>query len=53
LIAAGDSASKAAAECRSGGLYTRYHEGLRIQVIWKTYEGGDHFDHVHIGARPT
>jgi hypothetical protein len=53
LIAAGDSSSKAAAECRSGGLYTRYHEGLRIQVIWKTYEGGDHFDHVHIGARPT
>lgn len=53
LIAAGDPAAKAGAECRRGGLYTRYRDGLRIQVIWKTYEGGDHFDHVHIGARPT
>jgi hypothetical protein len=25
--------------------------GLRIQIIWKTYEGGDHFDHVHVGVR--
>lgn len=52
LIAAGDRPAAAASECQRGGLYTRYRDGLRIQVIWKTYEGGDHFDHVHIGARP-
>jgi hypothetical protein len=52
LVAAGDRPVAAASECHRGGLYTRYRDGLRIQVIWKTYEGGDHFDHVHIGARP-
>jgi hypothetical protein len=28
------------------------HDGLRIQCIWKTDEGGDHHHHVHVGARP-
>jgi len=23
----------------------------RIQILWQTYEGGDHYDHVHVGIR--
>lgn len=52
LIAGGASPAKAEAEAEAGGLYTLYHGGLRIQCIWKTYEGGDHYNHVHVGAAP-
>jgi hypothetical protein len=52
LRAAGDGPSLAKYEAMSGGLYTREHHGLRIQCIWKTYEGGNHHNHVHIGAKP-
>ena len=52
LIAAGDQPVLAHEEAVQGGLYTRYHDGLRIQCIWKTYEGGNHHNHVHIGAAP-
>jgi murein DD-endopeptidase MepM/ murein hydrolase activator NlpD len=52
LIAAGDPPGQATREARQGGLWTRAHDGLRIQCIWKTDEGGNHHTHVHIGARP-
>ena len=53
LIAAGDRRrSKQAREAQQGGLWTREHDGLRIQCIWKTDEGGNHHGHDHIGARP-
>jgi hypothetical protein len=52
LIVAGDSPALAAQEAVGGGLFTRVHNGLRIQCIWKTYEGGNHHNHVHIGAHP-
>ena len=32
------------------GLVNGSFNGMRIQVIYKTDEGGDHFDHVHAGA---
>jgi Transglycosylase SLT domain len=51
LIAGGTAPARAQTEAERGGLYTLYHRGLRIQCIWKTYEGGDHYNHVHIGAR--
>jgi hypothetical protein len=25
--------------------------GIRFQLLWRTYVGGDHYDHIHIGAR--
>ena len=53
LIAAGTPPAQAAPAARPGGLFTLEHNGLRIQCIWKTDQGGDHHDHVHIGARPT
>jgi hypothetical protein len=52
LIAAGQSPEEATANARAGGLYTLVHDGLRIQCIWKTYEGGNHHNHVHAGANP-
>ena len=53
LIAAGTDPTQAARAARQGGLYTLEHDGLRIQCIWKTDQGGNHHDHVHIGARPS
>jgi hypothetical protein len=50
LIAAGVNPVEATAEADAGGLYTYEHNGLRIQCIWKTNEGGNHHNHVHIGA---
>jgi hypothetical protein len=52
LILGGVPDDRAARLVASGGLMTLYHGGLRIQCIWKTYEGGDHFTHVHVGVRP-
>ena len=51
LIAGGQDPAEAAANASRGGLYTLEHDGLRIQCIWKTYAGGNHFTHVHAGAR--
>jgi hypothetical protein len=52
LEAAGLSASDAQEKARQGGLYTVWRGKERIQVIWKTYEGGNHHDHIHIGDSP-
>src|SRR5918995_5853589 len=47
FLAAGEPAAAARAMARDGGLYTIERGGLRIQIIWKTYEGGqNHFHHV-------
>lgn len=51
LMEAGVPRSKAMAMARRGGLYTLNHNGRRIQVIWKTNEGGNHHNHVHVGIR--
>jgi hypothetical protein len=51
-LLAGDSKEGASAKARGGGLFTFTHEGQRIQCIWKTTEGGNHHNHVHVGVRP-
>jgi murein DD-endopeptidase MepM/ murein hydrolase activator NlpD len=51
LIAAGDQPAAAAREAHEGGLWTREHDGLRTQCIWRTDMGGNHHTHVHVGAR--
>jgi hypothetical protein len=33
-------------------MYTLTHDQLRIQCIWKTNQGGNDHNHVHVGARP-
>lgn len=51
LIAAGVDSKSAHERARRGGLYTINWRGHRVQVIWKTMDGGNHFTHVHIGFR--
>jgi hypothetical protein len=51
FLAAGEPISTARANARRGGLFTIQRGGLRIQIIWKTLQGGNHYDHVHVGVR--
>jgi hypothetical protein len=52
LVVAGLSPGDALARARRGGLINVVRNGLRVQVIWKTWMGGNHFTHVHVGVRP-
>lgn len=52
MVAAGEDPAVAAAKASQGGLWNYQHDGLRIQCIWKTGAGGNHYDHPHIGANP-
>ena len=50
--AAGWSAAKARAAARKGGVYNiQLPNGQRLQVLWKTRVGGNHYDHVHVGLK--
>lgn len=49
---AGDSAQGAKDKAHTGGLFTFNHGNQRIQCIWKTKQGGNHHNHVHVGVRP-
>ena len=51
FLAAGEPIATARANARRGGLFTIRRGGLRIQIIWKTLEGGNHYDHVHVGVQ--
>jgi hypothetical protein len=35
---------------QQGGLFNVNYKGKRWQVIWKTTEGGNHHNHVHVGV---
>jgi hypothetical protein len=52
LLLAGEPEARAKAEAERGGLYTLVHNHMRIQCIWKTNEGGNHHNHVHVGVQP-
>jgi hypothetical protein len=52
LRVAGLAKADAEAKAFHGGLFTLTHAGQRIQCIWKTNEGGNHHNHVHVGVRP-
>lgn len=49
---AGYSPTAAATAARAGGTTTLTAAGLRIQIIWKSLVGGNHYDHVHVGIAP-
>ena len=36
---------------RHEGVVNAVRGGYRIQLLWRTMVGGDHFDHVHLGVR--
>jgi hypothetical protein len=48
---AGQSERQALASGRRGGLVNVTHGGFRFQIIWKTTDGGNHYDHVHVGVQ--
>jgi hypothetical protein len=52
LRVGGMPAARAVAIARRGGLETLRRGALRIQCIWKTYAGGNHYTHVHVGVQP-
>jgi Putative peptidoglycan binding domain len=52
LVLAGVPAATARAEAHRGGLFNNTRDNMRVQCIWKTNEGGNHHDHVHVGVRP-
>lgn len=49
LITAGWSPKRARAT--KGGLFNVVHNGVRYQIIFNTMEGGNHFTHLHVGAK--
>lgn len=51
LMRLGVSRAQARRMARKGGLFNISHGGHRWQVIWKTGEGGNHYNHVHVGVR--
>jgi hypothetical protein len=51
LIVAGWTQPRATAWARHGGLIDIHVAGVRIQIIWKTHQGGNHHDHVHVGVK--
>jgi hypothetical protein len=52
LVLAGVPSARAHAEAQAGGLFNNTHDNMRIQCIWKTSNGGNHHNHVHVGVRP-
>jgi hypothetical protein len=52
LILSGVPPARVDRMVRTGGLFTLYYAGLRIQCIWKTFDGGNHYTHLHVGVRP-
>lgn len=51
LRAAGVAEKDARRMARNGGVFNINHGGYRIQILWKTNVGGNHFNHVHVGVR--
>lgn len=49
LIAAGVPPAKA--RKMKGGAYTVNWHGHRVQIIFNSFTGGDHYNHLHVGVR--
>jgi len=43
---------QAYAMAHAGGLWNFQTKQGRVQILWKTMQGGDHYNHVHIGVNP-
>jgi hypothetical protein len=44
-------AIKGAASFPGGVFPSGSWNGHRVQILWKTMTGGNHFNHVHIGVK--
>lgn len=50
VAATGMSYQEALHVAREGGIHNFNVQGKRVQIIWKTNSGGNHFNHVHVGV---
>lgn len=37
---------------KRGGIFNFQTKAGRVQVLWRTLEGGNHYNHVHVGVNP-
>lgn len=51
-VAAGIPFQQAYKIAAAGGVHNFQTKAGRVQVLWKTMVGGNHFNHVHIGVEP-
>jgi hypothetical protein len=49
FLAAGEPSASARAKAGAGGNHVIIGGGLRVQIIWKSFVGGNHYDHIHVG----
>jgi hypothetical protein len=47
----GHSYGEARQMAAAGGVFEGTWKGHRVQVLWRTLTGGNHFNHVHVGVR--
>ncbi|MCW2951031.1 MAG: Peptidase, partial [Conexibacter sp.] len=52
LMLAGVSNEQATQMAGRELVFTKVHNGLHINILWRTYTGGNHHNHVHVGVRP-
>jgi hypothetical protein len=48
FLAAGEPSASARAKAGAGGNHVILRGGLRVQIIWKSFVGGNHYDHIHV-----
>jgi hypothetical protein len=51
-VAGGLSFGKALQLARKGGVFNFNTKAGRVQILWRTLTGGNHFNHVHVGVNP-
>jgi hypothetical protein len=52
-LAGGVSFDKALAMARKGGVFNFETKAGRVQILWRTLTGGNHYNHVHVGLNPS
>jgi hypothetical protein len=51
-LAGGVSFDKALGMARRGGVFNFETKSGRVQILWRTLTGGNHYNHVHVGLNP-
>lgn len=44
--------AQALATAKRGGIFNFETPQGRVQILWRTLEGGNHYNHVHVGVNP-
>jgi hypothetical protein len=51
-VASGKTFDEALAMARKGGVFNFETKQGRVQILWRTLTGGNHYNHVHVGVNP-